>query len=287
MPGTALCLAGGGSRGIVQSSFLQAFRDLGLNYDVLVGTSVGALNGLMVHANEYDKMYEMWQTIETKDIYRKSPLGYLNAFGPKACIYDSSPLEELINKVIDLDKLRSNKKPFYINTNNMTTGLPLTLELSDLSDKEIVQFAKASASPPVFFENVRFRGHRLCDGGISNKFGISEALKAKCDTIILMAPTKATPKEIKNILDMLLSIIDVSADNYLEREIKCINKVNEVIDMVNLILEPDFTRIKFIPIISDIRFEMGLLDFSYKKYGRQYLFEYGYNLASTTLKANF
>ena len=45
---TALVLSGGGSRGAYQCGVWQALSELGIKIDIVVGVSVGAINGAMV-----------------------------------------------------------------------------------------------------------------------------------------------------------------------------------------------------------------------------------------------
>lgn len=47
---TALVLCGGGARGAMQVGFYQAITELGLSFDLVVGSSVGALNGTLIAA---------------------------------------------------------------------------------------------------------------------------------------------------------------------------------------------------------------------------------------------
>lgn len=50
LPCTALVLCGGGARGAMQVGFYQAIVELGLSFDLVLGSSVGALNGALIAA---------------------------------------------------------------------------------------------------------------------------------------------------------------------------------------------------------------------------------------------
>ena len=45
---TAIVLAGGGSRGAYQIGVWKALREMGIDYQLVTGTSVGALNGVLM-----------------------------------------------------------------------------------------------------------------------------------------------------------------------------------------------------------------------------------------------
>lgn len=49
---TAIVLAGGGSRGAYQIGVWKALREMGIDYQLVTGTSVGALNGVLMVQQE-------------------------------------------------------------------------------------------------------------------------------------------------------------------------------------------------------------------------------------------
>lgn len=67
---TAFVLSGGGSLGAVQVGMLQALEDLGVEPDLLIGTSAGALNAayLAGHGMSYRSMSDL------AEIWRGLPL---------------------------------------------------------------------------------------------------------------------------------------------------------------------------------------------------------------------
>ena len=50
----ALVLAGGGAKGIYQIGVWKALRELDICYDVVVGSSIGAINGALMAQNDWD-----------------------------------------------------------------------------------------------------------------------------------------------------------------------------------------------------------------------------------------
>ena len=51
----ALVLSGGGSKGSYQIGVWKALRDMNIKFDIVTGTSVGALNALMLLSNKKEK----------------------------------------------------------------------------------------------------------------------------------------------------------------------------------------------------------------------------------------
>ena len=58
-----LVLGGGGSRGAYEIGVWRAARELGIHFDVVTGTSIGALNGALVVQGDYDFAVEMWKNM--------------------------------------------------------------------------------------------------------------------------------------------------------------------------------------------------------------------------------
>ena len=59
----ALVLGGGGSRGAYQFGAIKALKELGYEYEIITGASVGALNALFLGHDKYDLLEKMWHTI--------------------------------------------------------------------------------------------------------------------------------------------------------------------------------------------------------------------------------
>lgn len=67
----ALVLAGGGTRGIYQAGCIEALRDLGEDdFSLITGTSVGALNAVMLVQHDFDNMIEMYENIAPDQFIR-------------------------------------------------------------------------------------------------------------------------------------------------------------------------------------------------------------------------
>ena len=66
----AIVLSGGGAKGAYQVGVWRALRKLGIKYSIVTGTSVGALNGVLMVQNEYIKARSMWYNINFDLIFK-------------------------------------------------------------------------------------------------------------------------------------------------------------------------------------------------------------------------
>ena len=65
----ALVLSGGGAKGAYQIGVWKALKKLGVKFDIVTGTSVGALNGTLIVQNEYRKAVKIWKKINLKSLF--------------------------------------------------------------------------------------------------------------------------------------------------------------------------------------------------------------------------
>ncbi len=256
----ALCLPGGGAKGIVQAAMYQAFKDLELKYDILIGTSAGAINACMIHQGDSNKLLDLWENIKSSCVYTSNLFKFFNLG-----VLNNQPLSKLIKKYIDYSKLLPREEPLYINVTDMDLKSKLTLSIGDFEDaEEFYTFLRSSASPPLYFEPLLFRGSRVCDGGLISNFNIDIARKEKCDKIIILSPSRGRniePDSWEGVVDVVLS---ASSESNLEQ-----NLGEDVL---------------FIKPMMDI--DVGLLDFDYRRtrYSRNQLMQIGYYSAYNILK---
>lgn len=267
-----LLACGGGSAGILECGYMKAIKDLGIKYDVLISSSVGTLNSLLIYPDDIDAMEKMWLTVKTKDVYTKT--FFMQLLGKHASFYDSSPLKKLVKKVISSHTYKRNDLKWYLNATDLVKGERFTREVQEVCKDELALIAQASASPPVLFTPVDYEDYLLCDSGVVNNYGVSQALHLGCDTIILMLPSLPKIEEIKTILDTLQITLTLSISTYLNRELEDLQLLNNYIN----------PKIKLITIAPENLLTFGLFDFDMKGYDRKEIIEYGYRIAKDVLE---
>lgn len=71
-PVRALILGGGGARGAYEAGVVAALSERE-SFDIICGTSIGAINGLLVAQNQADRLIDIWRTISTRGVTRLKP----------------------------------------------------------------------------------------------------------------------------------------------------------------------------------------------------------------------
>ena len=69
MSHNAVVLGGGGAKGSYEVGVWKALREMGFEYDTVVGSSVGSINGALMVQGDYEIAESMWKTIKTDMVF--------------------------------------------------------------------------------------------------------------------------------------------------------------------------------------------------------------------------
>ena len=152
-PCKALVLAGGGARGSYQVGVWKALMELDWHPQIITGTSVGSLNGAMFVLDLYEVARDMWLTIRSQDVMElpaeDAPLPELHAFLKDAVTQggmDVTPLEEIVERVLDEEKLRKSPIRLGLVTVEQKTLKARELPLEDIPEGKVKDYLLASAA---------------------------------------------------------------------------------------------------------------------------------------------
>jgi len=184
---TAFVLSGGGSLGAVQVGMLAALEERGFRPDLLVGTSVGALNAAYLGANGYDnvvvdRLAHVWLGLRRADVFPFDPLRQTMAMaGRRQSLCSRRPLRRLVEANLQLDDLRDARIPLHIVTTDVMTGEEVLLTSGDAASAVL-----ASSAIPAVFAPIRRDDLTLMDGGVANNTGVSHAIALGADRVVVL-----------------------------------------------------------------------------------------------------
>lgn len=126
----ALVHSGGAAKGAWACGIIQYLMgDLGIDYDIYTGTSVGAINTAflaMFKSGEEKQaaqlLKEWWLKLDNSKVYAPWPFWGRIAAAWRKSFYDSTPLHNLIKENVSLEKIRSSGKKIKIGALNLHTG---------------------------------------------------------------------------------------------------------------------------------------------------------------------
>ena len=66
----AVVLSGGGAKGGYQIGVWKVLRQMGFTPDIVVGTSVGALNGALMALDNFDAALDIWENMSMDSVFQ-------------------------------------------------------------------------------------------------------------------------------------------------------------------------------------------------------------------------
>ena len=72
-----LVLAGGGAKRACSMGCLRVFKDAGIEFNAISGTSVEGLNAALWSSNRIDEGEKLWRSLKPKRVYKLSFFGFL------------------------------------------------------------------------------------------------------------------------------------------------------------------------------------------------------------------
>jgi NTE family protein len=182
----AFVLTGGASHGAVQAGMLEALTDVGIRPDLLVGASVGALNGVAFAADPTpagaSRLSDEWRRAIRSDVFPLLPSRLvLGAIGRRDHLLDNRGLAMLIGRTVSVKRLEATVIPAYVVATDLLTGDPVLL-----SEGPVLPTLLASTAIPAVFPPIEIGGRLLIDGGVSADTPTLEAESLGATTIYVL-----------------------------------------------------------------------------------------------------
>jgi len=235
----ALVLSGGGVKGAYQVGALRHLMvDGGLDYKIVTGISVGALNSAILGQAPYGKPVEawskldqIWQEVENRKIRKNWFLGKLAALW-KPSIYDARPLLKWVREACDPQLIRESGRTIHVGAVDFDQG---KIQYTSASDPDFLSWVYASASFPVFFQPIEIDGHSWSDGGLRDVLPLGQALKlgaTEVDVIACSNPEGVDPWDAKGrkTYGHLLRSVEIISNEVLRTDLQVTHLKNRLAD---------------------------------------------------------
>lgn len=218
---TAFVLSGGASLGSIQVGMLQALIGAGIEPDIVVGSSVGALNGAWIagdpSAGSVDGLADLWRSITRDDIFPFQPVrGFLGFVGRQQSLISDRGLRRLLGQHLAFDRLEDARLDLHVIAVDVLTGRDVRLSRGSAIDAVV-----ASAAIPGIFPPVEIDGRPYIDGGVVNNTPISHAHDLGADTVWVLPAGYACslPSPPKGSLGMALHGLSVLVQHRLAADV--------------------------------------------------------------------
>lgn len=179
-------LGGGGSLGAVQVGMLRALAERDIVADLVVGTSVGALNGAVVALDPRDaaaRLAAVWATMTRRQVFPGGPLTQARTLRTgRTHLFANTGLRSVIETHLPHDATFADLAvPFGAVTMDIATATPYVLDAGPLMPALL-----ASAAIPGIFPAVTIDGRQLYDGGVVANVPLIQALAMGARSLVVL-----------------------------------------------------------------------------------------------------
>ena len=185
---TAFVLGGGGVLGAVEVGMLRALFERGITPDLVLGTSVGALNGAMVARDPseavIERLLDLWRSANEagREVYGDKPLRTVRrAVATGTHIYSSKPLKQRL--VEELGDVTFEELPvrFQVCAASIERAAEHWFDSGPVVDAVV-----ASAAVPGILPPAEVDGEHYLDGGIVNSIPLGRAVQLGAPRVFVL-----------------------------------------------------------------------------------------------------
>jgi NTE family protein len=260
MEKTALVLCGGGSKGAVEVGLYRALVELGIRIDLVVGTSVGAINGAAIAAGiSPDVLESLWKGLRRRDLFALNRQLFWKLIWAES-LYDHRPMRRFLEQHLPMRTFEELSIPLIVTGTDFETGQPVYWREGNLLDAIMASVAMPGLFPPQVVS-----GRQVVDGGITDNVPIDVAVAEGADTVIFMlcACCERPSRPVRGLLPILRRALSIAIDRKYHADIHHYSG-----------------RARLLAIEPPIGMEIDLLNFSHARE----LIEMGYDVARKTFE---
>ncbi|OBJ87432.1 alpha/beta hydrolase [Mycobacterium gordonae] len=227
---TAFVLSGGASLGSIQVGMLLGLAEVGITPDLIVGTSVGAVNGAWVASRPdvagITALADLWRSLSRDDVFPTRPItGLLGFLGWRSNLVPPTRLRRILMEHLGFSRLEDAPIPLHVVGTDVLSGQDVLLSSGDAVDA-----IAASAAIPAIFPPVTIDGRALMDGGVVNNAPLSHAVVLGAD-LVWVLPTGyscALPETPRGALALALHALTLTVNQRLALDVASLEQVVDV-----------------------------------------------------------
>lgn len=182
---TAFVLAGGGSFGAIQVGMMHSLAKHGIVADLVVGSSVGAINGAYYAGDPTLRgvlgLEAIWRGLRRHDVFPVTWRTMLGFLWRHDFLIPHDGIRKLIDDHLPYRNLEDAKLPVHIVTTDIISGDSVVISEGSVADAVVASTAIPGAFPPVHYHD-----RYLADGAISSNTPVRVAVGKGAKRLIVL-----------------------------------------------------------------------------------------------------
>jgi NTE family protein len=172
----AFVLSGGGNLGALQVGMMYALVEKGLRPSMIVGTSVGAINGAFLASRPdlfgITEIARLWSSLRRRDVFGVDLATLVGGFrGRPRHLFDSASIRRILESFLTFSRLEDAPIPLTVVATALGTGEAVMLDSGDAATALLASSAVPRLLPPV-----EIGGRLLVDGAAAADIPLHQAI---------------------------------------------------------------------------------------------------------------
>jgi NTE family protein len=185
-------LTGGANLGSIHVGMLAALLDADIKPDLIVGTSIGAVNAAYLAADpsrdQVERLREMWCEVRARDVFPLNPFASARALFRQGALFPSTTWRRFLTGRIPYERIEEAAVPLRIAATDFESGRSVVLDSGSVVDAVL-----ASTALPGIFPPHPIGDRCYLDGALSDQLPLKVAVEAGVHTIYVMAVSVPSP----------------------------------------------------------------------------------------------
>lgn len=216
----AYVLAGGASYGAVQVGHLRALAETDIEPDLIVGTSVGSLNGAILAEDPEaapTRLTELWSNITRAEVFGRTIDMAVNMVAHQPSATGNDGLRAVIERALAARDFSDLTVPHTAIATDFDTG-----EVVAINDGDLISALLASAAIPLVFPHVARDGRNLVDGGLVANVPMGAAAAQGAESLVVLdcGFTLLAPERDDTYIGILMRTAAIMAAQQVRRDLE-------------------------------------------------------------------
>ena len=224
-------LGGGGVLGAVEVGMLRALLEHGIRPNLIVGTSIGALNGVMVAADPteavVDQLVDVWASPQAREVFGDSaPRQLARIATGNIHLHSARPLRSMLARALGEDRTFEDLPvPFQCCAASIERAAEHWFHTGP-----VVEAVLASAAVPGLLPPVAIDGEHYIDGGVVNSIPVGRAIELGAATIYVLQVGRIDRPLVapRNVLEVAKVAFEIARRHRFKREMASVPPTIEV-----------------------------------------------------------